>query len=507
MFKKILVANRAEIAVRIIRACKELGIKTAAVYSEADKESRHLKLADESHFIGPPQPVQSYLNIEKIVQTAKESASDAIHPGYGFLAQIPRFVQVCEENNITFIGPSSTILEKMANKVVARKIMARAGLQIIPGTMEPVEDLGEAEEVSEKLGYPIIIKAVYGGGGRGMRIVKHKRGLAEAFELTQLEAEASFGSSQVYIEKQLPNPRHIEFQILADKNGNVIHLGERECSIQRKHQKLVEETPSPMMTEALRKIMGEAAVKAANAVNYTNAGTVEFLVDGGDKFYFLEMNTRLQVEHLITEIVTRVDIVKEQILIAAGNPLQFKQEDITIMGHAIDCRINAEDPRRDFAPCPDTVKRYRAPSGPWIRVDSALYEGYTIPVFYDSLIAKLAVWGRNREEAIKRMKNALAEYEIEGVETTIALHKKIMEDEHFVEGRIHTGFIRQRIGNVLLERELIGEDIAALIAALSLSLHKGKTGFVVIPKRKNRIKSRWKTFGRSFELEAFKWGT
>jgi len=508
MFKKILIANRAEIALRIIRACRELDIKTAAVYSEADRESLHLKLADETHYIGSPQPTQSYLNIDKIVQTAKKSKSEAIHPGYGFLAQIPAFAQACEKNNIKFIGPTSTILKKMGNKVVARKTMAKAGLPVIPGTMDIVKDVNEAKEAAEKLGYPIILKAVYGGGGRGMRVVKQKREIDKAFELTRLEAETSFGSSQIYIEKRLTNPRHIEFQILADEKGNVIHLGERECSIQRKHQKLMEESPSPMMTDKLRKTMGNAAIQAAKAVDYTNAGTVEFLVDEKSKFYFLEMNTRLQVEHLVTELVTRVDIVKEQIRIAAGEPLQYSQKDATLNGHAINCRINAEDPDKDFTPCPGTITGYRAPGGPGVRVDSALYAGYTIPVFYDSLIAKLAVWGRNRREAIQRMRNALEEYQIEGVETTILLHKKVLEDEHFIEGRINTGFVQDRLGSHVLEKEFGSEDVAALVAALAFSIGRSKHTLAVIPRRKTITGSRWRSLEkRRFESEAFKWST
>jgi len=508
MFKKILIANRAEIALRIIRACRELDVKTAAVYSEADKESLHLKLADETHSVGPAQPTQSYLNIEKIVQTAKKSKSQAIHPGYGFLAQIPAFARACEKTHIKFIGPSSAVLKKMGNKLVARKTMVKAGLSVIPGTMSLIRDVNEAREAAEKLGYPIILKAVYGGGGRGMRVVKHKREIKEAFELARLEAETSFGSSEIYIEKRLTNPRHIEFQVLADGKGNVIHLGERECSIQRKHQKLMEETPSPMMTDKLRKTMGNAAIRAASAVNYTNAGTVEFLVDGEGKFYFLEMNTRLQVEHLITELVTGVDIVKEQIRIAAGEPLEYKQEDIIINGHAINCRINAEDPNKDFTPCPGTITGYRAPGGPGVRVDSALYTGYTIPVFYDSLIAKLAVWGRNRSEAIRRMRNALEEYQIEGVETTIPLHKKILEDEHFIEGRIHTGFVHQRIDALVLERGLGSEDIAALVAALTFSMSKSKPSVAVIPRRKTTVGSLWRSFEKGLiKPETFKWGS
>ena len=507
MFKKILIANRAEIAVRIIRACRELGIKTAAVYSEADKESLHLKLADEIHYIGPAQPARSYLNTGKIIQIAKKSKSQAIHPGYGFLAQIPAFAQACEKNHIKFIGPSSEVLKKMGNKVVARKTMAKANLPVIPGSMDTVKNVDKLKEAAEKLGYPIIIKAVYGGGGRGMRVVETKRDIAKAFDLARIEAETSFGNGQVYIEKQLQNPRHIEFQILADEKAHVIHLGERECSIQRKHQKLIEESPSPMMTDRLRKTMGDAAVRAAKTVDYTNAGTVEFLVDRNHRFYFLEMNTRLQVEHIVTEMVTRIDLVKEQIRIAAGEPLQHKQRDITLKGHAINCRINAEDPNKDFTPCPGTITGYRTPGGPGVRVDSALYTSYTIPIIYDSLIAKLAAWGHNREEAILRMKEALQEYQINGVETTIALHRGILKDDDFMKGRIHTGFLQNRIGKLVLTKEIREEDVAALIAALTLATRKGTTAIAVIPRRKTSARSGWRTLGnRGCGSEAFKWG-
>lgn len=506
MFKKILIANRGEVALRIIRACKELDVKTVAVYSEADKESLHLKFADETHFIGAAQPSQSYLNIDKIIEVAKKSQCDAIHPGYGFLAQIPAFATACEKNKIKFIGPSSKVLKKMGNKLVARKTMAKAGVPVIPGTMDAIEDLEEAKDAAEKLGYPVILKAVYGGGGRGMRVVADKSEMDKTFELARLEAQTSFGSSQVYMEKQLTNPRHIEFQILADEKGNVIHLGERECSIQRKHQKLMEETPSPMMTEELRKTMGNTTILAAKTVNYTNAGTVEYLVDKNGKFYFLEMNTRLQVEHLITEMVTGVDIVKAQIRIAAGETLQYKQGDITMHGHAINCRINAEDPEKDFAPCPGTITAYRVPGGPGVRVDSALYVGYTVPVFYDSLIAKLAVWGENREEAIRRLRNALEEYQIEGVETTIPLLKRIVEDERFVKGEIDTGFLKDRIEIFAFEKRLKNEDIAAVIAALIFS-KRSKLSRALLPERKFTAASRWKfSEKRPIDFSAYRWG-
>jgi len=508
MFKKVLIANRGEIALRIVRACKELGVKTVAVYSEADRESLHVKFADESQCIGPGAPTQSYLNIKKIIEVTKASKAEAVHPGYGFLAQIPAFAEACESNGIEFIGPSSTVLKKVGNKLKARETMVDARVPIIPGSMKALQKEREIIKVADELGYPILIKAVYGGGGRGMRVVNSKSEVHQALVLVQLEAEASFGNSEVYIEKKLANPRHIEFQILADKEGNVVHLGERECSVQRKYQKLIEETPSPMMTAKLRKVMGETAIRAAKAVNYTNAGTVEFLVDKTGSFYFLEINTRLQVEHLITELVTGIDIVKQQIRIAAGEKLSYKQDEISMRGHAINCRINSEDPYRDFTPCPGTITSYRAPGGPGVRVDSALYAGYNIPIFYDSLIAKLAVWGANRDEAVLRMKNALEEYQIEGIETTVPLHKKILDNEFFRRGEIDTNFVQEKIGSLLTE-ELEGGEIAALLAALAVSQNRGRESLSVIPRRRKEIVSAWKWARRrnSIHSRNFAWGS
>ena len=498
MFEKVLIANRGEIALRIIRTCRELGVKTVAVYSEADRESLHIKYADESYCIGPGPPTQSYLDINKIIEVAKDSVSEAIHPGYGFLAQIPAFAEVCQTNNIEFIGPSSTILKKMGNKVTARKTMANAGVPVILGSMNPVKNEDDIAEVADEIGYPILVKAVFGGGGRGMRIIKNKKGIPQAMELARLEAESSFGSPEIYVEKMLTNPRHVEFQVLADKKGNIIHLGERECSLQRKYQKLMEETPSPMMTKELRNIMGRKAVKAAEAINYSSAGTVEFLVNEEGNFYFLEMNTRLQVEHLITEMVSGVDVVKEQIKIGAGEELAYKQDDIAMRGHVINCRINSEDPYQDFVPCPGTITQYHAPGGFGIRVDSALYAGYTIPVFYDSLIAKLATWGMNRQEAIQRMKNALNEFQIEGITTTIPLHKRILEDESFKRGEIHTRFVEERIGSLTPEEKYEGaeEEVAALSAVLANHLRSRRLGLAVIPKRKTKKVSSWKMLRR-----------
>lgn len=495
MFKKILIANRGEIALRVIRACKELGVKTVAVYSEADADSLHVQYADECYLIGAAEPSQSYLNIEKIIKTAKKAECEAIHPGYGFLSQIPAFAEACTENGLEFIGPPAEVLKRMGNKVEARKAASEAGVPVIPGSLKPASSPEEAIEIAERVGYPVLVKAVYGGGGKGMRLVKSEDEIRHVLETATLEAESSFGSREIYVEKFLPRARHIEFQILADKKGKVIHLGERECSIQRRYQKLIEETPSPFMTEELRKRMGESAVKIAKAINYVNAGTVEFLVDQNGGYYFLEMNTRLQVEHLITEMVTGIDIVKEQIRIAAGEKLAYRQREIKIRGHAINCRVNAEDPYNNFAPSPGTITSLHLPGGLGVRVDTHLYIGYTISVFYDPLIAKLATWGLSRQEAIKRICNALEEFKIEGVKTTIPFHKRIMEDEEFLRGDIHINFVDERIGRLLPGKALTEEEVAALTAVLANQIVEAKVK-ALIPRRKQRGVSLWKASGR-----------
>jgi len=500
MFKKILVANRGEIAVRVIRACKELEMKTVAVYSQTDAESLHVQYADECHCIGPAEPTQSYLNIDKIIELAKKSECEAIHPGYGFLSQISAFAKACEENGLEFIGPPSGVLQKMGCKVDARKIAVKAGVPIVPGSIEPAKSMDEAMEVAEKVGYPVLVKAVYGGGGKGMRIVMNKNEIQRTLELAASEAESSFGSREIYVEKFLPKVRHIEFQVLADKTGKIIHLGERECSIQRRYQKLIEETPSSFMTEELRREMGDAAVKIANAVNYINAGTVEFLIDQDKNYHFLEMNTRLQVEHLITEMVTGIDIVKTQIKIAAGQKLEHEQSDIVMRGHAINCRVNAEDPYNNFMPSPGTVTKLQLPGGPGVRVDTHLYAGYAISVFYDPLIVKLAVWGSNRDEAIRKMKNALNELVIESVKTTIPFHKKIMEDEDYLKGDIHINFVEERIGEVLPKCALEDEEAAAIVAVLAEQIERSGVR-AVIPKREPKAVSLWRLAGRAKGLE------
>lgn len=403
MFRKILVANRGEIALRIIRACKELGISTVAIYSEADRDSLHIRYADEAVCVGPASPSKSYLNIINLISTATLTGVDAIHPGYGFLAENPRFVEICETHNIKFIGPTAQVMEMMGDKAQAKKLMKEHGLPVIPGSDGPLTSLEEATRLARQIGYPVIIKAAAGGGGRGMRVVYEEAELKKAIQTAQMEAETSFGQPEVYMEKYIENPRHIEIQVLFDEHGNGVYLGERDCSLQRRHQKILEESPAPGVTPELRRALGEAALKGARAVGYTNAGTVEFLLDEDDQFYFMEMNTRIQVEHPVTELITGIDLVKQQILIAAGQPLAFRQEDIVLSGHAIECRINAEDPEKNFLPHPGVIEFYHAPGGPGIRVDSAAYSGAEISPNYDSMIAKLLAWGETREEAIARM--------------------------------------------------------------------------------------------------------
>ena len=437
---KILVANRGEIAIRIMRACREMGIPSVAVYSEADKGALFAKYAGEAYLIGPVQAAESYLNIKKIIQTAKDCGADAIHPGYGFLAENPNFAYACEKEGIKFIGPSSRVLELMGNKIAARKEMKKAGVPVVPGTEECVTDFTQARAIAGEIGYPVICKPAGGGGGIGMSIVANEEELRAAIASSQAIASSTFGLADVYIEKYLTHPRHIEFQILGDSHGNVIHLGERECSIQRRHQKLIEESPSPVLTPQLRAEMGAAAVRAGNWVKYEGAGTLEFLYSDG-KYYFLEANTRVQVEHPVTEMVTGIDIVKEQIRIASGLPLSTNQDDVQSRGWAIECRINAEDPLNNFAPSPGKLRGYRSPGGIGVRVDSGVYTHYTIPTAYDPMISKLIVWGRDRDEAINRMRRALYEYIITGVKTNIPFHKAVMENPRFVKGELSTHFI------------------------------------------------------------------
>lgn len=441
MFKKVLIANRGEIAIRIIRACRELGIETVAVYSEADKDALHVQMADEAYCIGKAVARDSYLNIKSILSVAEISKADAIHPGYGFLAENADFVEICEDAQLIFIGPSATAIRKMGDKAVSRKTMQQAGVQTVPGTNELIDNTENVKEIAAEIGYPVIVKATAGGGGKGMRVVGERQELPKAIRLAQQEAQTAFGNAGVYLEKYLEETRHIEIQIIADQQGNTVYLGERDCSIQRRHQKLVEEAPSPFLDEKLRKEMGESAVIAAKAVNYEGAGTVEFLVDKNGEFYFLEMNTRIQVEHPVTEFITGVDLVKEQITVAAGQPLSIRQRDVQINGWAIECRINAENPAKNFLPSPGKVETYMPPGGNGVRIDSAVYPGYVIPPFYDSMVAKVIVWGRDRQEAISRMTRALEEFVITGIETTIPFHLKLMEHEKFKEGNFNTKFL------------------------------------------------------------------
>ncbi len=440
MIRKVLIANRGEIAIRVMRACREMAIPSVAVYSEADKDALFARYADEAYPIGPAPASQSYLDITKIVETAKTCGADAIHPGYGFLAENPRFAKACEEEGIRFIGPSSRVLDLMGDKVAARREMTNAGVPVVPGTDECVTDFGLARSIANQIGYPVIIKPSGGGGGIGMTIVAGDGELSKALESTQAIAQTTFGLCDVYIEKYLTNPRHIEFQILADSVGSVIHLGERECSIQRRHQKLIEESPSPAVTPELRDRMGEVAANAARWVGYEGAGTVEFLFSKGD-FYFLEVNARVQVEHPVTEMVTGIDIVKEQIRIASGEPLSLTQDDVRLTGSAIECRINAEDPMNDFVPTPGKITAYHCPGGGGIRVDSGVYASYTIPPFYDPMISKLIAWGRDRSETIARMERALYEYVLGGVTTNIPFHRAVLRNPRFVRGELGTHFI------------------------------------------------------------------
>lgn len=453
MFKKILVANRGEIAVRIIRTCKDMGIKTVALYSQVDEDSIHVHMADESVCIGPGPSKDSYLKISNIISAALITGAEAIHPGYGFLAENKDLVEACMENNIKFIGPRKEHLEIMGNKAQARETMIRAGVAVTPGSPGSTNDGSQALKMAKEIGYPVIIKASSGGGGRGMRIVHREEDFLKNFNTARSESQAAFNDDSMYVEKFIENPRHIEFQILADEYGNVLHLGERDCSLQRRNQKLLEEAPCGIISKSLREEIGQVALQAARAVNYVNAGTIEFLLDKNNNYYFMEMNTRIQVEHPITEMVTGVDLIEEQIRIAYGEKLSLKQEEIKIDGHAIECRINAENPEKNFMPCPGRIERYISPGGYGVRVDSHIYDDYIIPPTYDSMIGKLIVWGRNRDEAIKRMKRALDEMIIMGIETNLDFQKRILNNEDFVENKIDTSFI-EKLLNSSLEEEV-----------------------------------------------------
>src|SRR3990172_2072957 len=469
MFKKVLVANRGEIALRIIRACKELNIPTVAIHSEADAITLYVKKADESCLVGPG-PVAGYLNMYRIVDLAKQRGADAIHPGYGFLAENAEFARACQENGITFIGPTPKAIAEMGDKIVARQMMKKAGIPVVPGIEHGISSANEAESIAKQIGYPVMLKASAGGGGRGLRLCRAPEDLKKNFEMARSEALKAFGRDDVYIEKYIESPRHIEFQILADHYGNIVHLGERDCSIQRRHQKLIEVAPSPFLDPDLRRRMGEAAIIAASTAGYTNAGTVEFLVDKNKDFYFLEMNTRVQVEHTITEEVTGIDIVKEMIRIAAGKELSFTQDEVQISGSAIECRINAEDPRNNFLPTTGRITAYYSPGGFGVRIDGNVYRGYVVPSYYDSMLAKMTVWGRTWEEAVARTARSLDEFVIRGVKTTIPFYRMILRDESFKKGEFDTHYIENSINGLVYEDEQEKIDLVFTIAA-AISAH------------------------------------
>lgn len=493
MFKKILIANRGEIACRVIRACRDMDIKTVAVYSEADKNALHVRMADEAFHIGNPPSAESYLRGEIIIEVAEKSGAEAIHPGYGFLSENADFVREVTKRGLVFIGPPPEAMEGMGGKISARLLAIEAGVPVVPGTTEPLKSYDDALETSRKIGFPIMLKASAGGGGKGMRLVYEESELKSALETAQSEALAGFGDNAVYIEKAVVRPRHIEIQIFSDRHGNHVYLGERECSIQRRHQKVIEECPSPINDSGLRQRMGECAVKVAKAVNYVGAGTVEFLVSDVDKsFYFLEMNTRLQVEHPVTELVTGIDLVREQIRVAWGEKLTFRQEEVQMNGHAIECRVYAEDPENNFLPSPGRITRLRVPQGNGVRDDGGIYEGSEISIYYDPMISKFCVHGRNRQEALGRLRRALQEYEVGGIKTTLPFFREILEDEEFIEGKLNTGFIsrwqERRKKNEPSEIEI---DLAIIAAALNQRQNQPTVANAQNPKE-----SRWATSGR-----------
>lgn len=497
MFKKILITNRGEIACRVVRACREMRIPTVAVYSDVDREALHVRMADEAYYVGAAPSSESYLRWEKILEVAKTSGAEAIHPGYGFLSENAEFVRQVKNNGLTFIGPSPEAMEAMGGKMSARKIAIAAGVPVVPGTTEPLQNYDEAKETAASFGYPIMLKASAGGGGKGMRLVLDERELKSALESSQSEALSSFGDDAVYIEKAIVRPRHIEIQVFSDTHGNHVHLGERECSIQRRHQKVIEECPSPINSAELREKMGECAVMVAKAVDYVGAGTVEFLVSDLDKsFYFLEMNTRLQVEHPVTELVTGIDLVREQIRVAWGEKLSFTQADVRLHGHAIECRVYAEDPENNFLPSPGRITRLRVPQGPGVRDDGGVYEGSEVSIFYDPMISKFAVHGKDREEAIERMRRALAEYEIGGIKTTLPFFREVMEDEEFVAGRIDTGFIAKwQERRAKPEIESNEKDMALIAAAIAFNSSNATLHVSAIQPA--RQPSRWAVAGRA----------
>src|SRR5579875_1044578 len=499
LFNKILVANRGEIAVRVMRACREMGIRSVAVYSEVDRKALHVRYADEALPIGPAPAVESYLRIDRIIDAARRSGAEAIHPGYGFLAENPDFARACRDAGIVFIGPSPEAMELMGSKTASRRLVSKAGLPVIPGTDTDLESFDEVVRVARAIGFPVMLKASAGGGGKGLRMVASEQELESAWRNARSEAQNAFNDPSVYLEKRLDRPRHVEIQILGDEHGNLIYLGERECSLQRRHQKVLEECPSPLLDEAMRRRMGETAVKIGRLAGYTNAGTVEFLVDRARNFYFLEMNTRLQVEHPVTELVVGIDLVKEQIRIAAGERLERRQEDIQLRGHAIEARIYAEDPARDFFPSPGLITRLAIPSGPGIRSDSGVYEGWRVPLEYDPLLAKLAVWGTDRQQAVAHMQRALSEYEVAGPQTNLQFFRQLLAHPEFIEGRIDTGFIDRMLAEGTLKLPPPPElaRVAVLAAALELSRRRESRR---TEARANGRVSKWKSAGREEQL-------
>jgi acetyl-CoA carboxylase biotin carboxylase subunit len=474
MFKRIVIANRGEIAVRIIRACREIGIESVAVFSDVDRRALHVRKADHAYHIGPATASESYLNFDKILDVAKRSGAEAIHPGYGFLSENARFARACQDAGVKFIGPTPESMEMMGSKTRARQNMKRAGVPFVPGSEKGME-YEATEKLAAEIGYPVMLKAAAGGGGKGMRLVHKPEDLKSAFENARSESKRAFGDDEVYIEKAIINPRHIEMQVFGDEHGNVVYLGERECSVQRRHQKVLEEAPSPIVDDDMRRRMGEIAVRVAKAANYQNAGTVEFLVDQAKNFYFLEMNTRLQVEHPVTEFITGLDLVHLQLRVASGEPLPFKQEDITIRGHAIECRIYAEDPDNNFFPSPGQITRLISPSGPGIRRDSGMYEGWTVPIEYDPLLAKLVGYAETREQAIQRLERALYEYFVGGIKTNISLFRRILKDPDFRAGRLDTGFLDRLLANRTAEHNLRHELIATVAAGILATMDPRQT--------------------------------
>jgi acetyl-CoA carboxylase biotin carboxylase subunit len=492
VFRKILIANRGEIAVRVLRACKEMGIRTVAVFSEVDRKALHTRYADEAYCIGPAPAGESYLVIDKIIDVAKRAGAEAIHPGYGFLAENPLFADRCEKEKIKLIGPSAHAMRTMGSKTLARKTVQAAGVPVVPGTVEPITTDAEVVRVAKEIGFPVMLKATAGGGGKGLRLVREESELTSSLRMAKSEAKSAFSDDSVYIEKYIENPRHVEIQILGDRHGNYAHLCERECSIQRRHQKVVEESPSVIVTPEMRAAMGKVAIEAARAVKYEGAGTCEFLVDRDRNFFFLEMNTRLQVEHPVTEMVTGIDIVKEQIRVAAGERLSIRQEDVKQSGHAIECRVYAEDPERNFMPCPGVVTSLRIPGGPGVRDDSGMYEGSEIPIYYDPIISKLVAWGKDRTEAIARMKRALAEYVVTGVKTTIPFHIRVMNNRHFIEGNFDTNFIDKVFFKEEEARQLANEEVALVTAAIQVFTGERKRAVAQQPGEAAGPVSMWK---------------